>query len=269
MKGSQPKSISFPSLTIPGSWDAAGRSILKHREEKGGFKDRQELLKIKGFGPKSAWPNGGGKTCWDYLGLGATTVDATTVIDGNTLFWRVSCHFFGAPNMRKWINIRFGYLRVLHKSELKSDYPKLDSFGSLPRFLAGCRFSAHFWGFRTAGCPSHPSWEWFGRMAGGRSNCQRHYQGQSREVREDDDWMICLFIYKFIYLFNIILYILYYLINYIYIKMNLSLSMLSSLSMSILSLSILEAARVRESSVDSCVTFLLGRLAAFKVNREA
>eukprot|EP00435_Cladocopium_sp_Y103_P002838 s3213_g1.t1 len=29
------------------------RSILKHREEKGGFKDRQELLKIKGFGPKS------------------------------------------------------------------------------------------------------------------------------------------------------------------------------------------------------------------------
>ena len=51
--------------------------------------------------------------------------------------------------------------------------------------------------------------------------------------------------------------------------MNLSLSMLSSLSMSILSLSILEAARVRESSVDSCVTFLLGRLAAFKVNREA
>jgi hypothetical protein len=107
-------------------------------------------------------------------------------------------------------------------------------------------------------------------MAGGRSNCQRHYQGQSREVREDDDWMICLFIINlFIYLFNIILYILYYLINYIYIKMNLSLSMLSSLSMSILSLSILEAARGRESSVDSCVTMLWGRRAAFKVNREA
>ena len=82
-------------------------------------------------------------------------------------------------------------------------------------------------------------------------------------------WFAYLFINLFIYLFNIILYILYYLINYIYIKMNLSLSMLSSLSMSILSLSILEAARVRESSVDSCVTFLLGRLAAFKVNREA
>ena len=85
---------------------------------------------------------------------------------------------------------------------------------------------------------------------------------------KSEKMMIGWFAYLFINLFNIILYI-YYIINYIYIKMNLSLSMLSSLSMSILSLSILEAARVRKSSVDSCVTFLLGRLAAFKVNREA
>ena len=77
------------------------------------------------------------------------------------------------------------------------------------------------------------------------------------EVREDDDWIIYYFF----------IYLIYYHI-YIYIKMNLSLSMLYSLSMSILSLSILVAARVRES-VDSCVTFFLGRPAAFKVNREA
>lgn len=127
--------------------------------------------------------------------------------------------FFGAPNMRKWINIGFGYLRVLHKSELKSEYPKLDSFGSLPRFSAGCRFSAHFWGFRTAGCPSHPSWEWFGRMAGdGPANVQfpRKNLGQlsaplSRSIkRSPRRWWLDHLLF-FIYL------IYYHIYNYIYI----------------------------------------------------
>ena len=110
-------------------------------------------------------PNGGERHAGTYS---ATTVDATTVIDGKTLFWCVSCHFFGAswtndaapwcsecrhtliqraPNMRKWINIGFGYLRVLHKSELKSD-PKLDSLGQ-------GLVNVPFWGYWTSPYSSH------------------------------------------------------------------------------------------------------------------